>query len=299
MLLFFKCVSAMCLDRIVFSTGPSLFVTREIEEYNRSLFMRRVSFLLLIGEEDQYVRFLPELEAKMMEFFRLSRPQCHYDFFSVLCGIFVSFKKESLYRFFPISFSVLLRLLKKLTKNLEEVKGDELKVFLGACKFLDLFLCLPYDETQSMRWLFISDPESMYQGSSLESPYYEENHGTESRVLEEKGILSRIRDHWMKTLNFNLSNLQESKNQHTLGMPFLHSIRSINQISDLAPFILSIEDLVFRSALSHQHSKPNIGDLRDLFLKELVTSNQASTASLAHGNDVKNVFVPQFTSDAI
>jgi hypothetical protein len=113
--------------------------------------MKKLSFLLLAGEPDQYVRYLPELEGKMMEFLRLSRFSTHGDVFCLMRSIFIRFKKESLNRFYATSFSIILRLLKNLTKPLDEIKQEDLKVYMEICKFVDLFLFLTYDETKVAR----------------------------------------------------------------------------------------------------------------------------------------------------
>lgn len=64
----------MLLNTGRLSTSPAnaLFVSKEQESLNRALNLRRLSFVIYCGKENQYLPYLPSIQEKLVELFKLS-----------------------------------------------------------------------------------------------------------------------------------------------------------------------------------------------------------------------------------
>ena len=80
--------------------------------------------------------------------------------------------------------------------------------------------------------------------------------------MYDKGILTQIRRHWMKTLN-----LSQVELDYPLDTTLLISMKSISQITDLAPFFFSIENAVYQSVI--KGSSINVEKVEQMYFLDL------------------------------
>ncbi|KAG0261587.1 hypothetical protein BG011_000876 [Mortierella polycephala] len=120
---------AELLGRISTSPTSALFTSRDQESLNRALMLRRLSFVIWCGTVDQYLPQLPNIQEKLVELLKLSSTeQVHPEI--------------QLFNLF-------------LTD--ENVRPEQVNLFLSACKFLDLLFVLEDGTYFIHQWIFISD----------------------------------------------------------------------------------------------------------------------------------------------
>jgi len=131
--------------------GPLMFVNKDTENHNRAKQLKRLSFIIWAGQEDQYLGLLPLIQEKIVESLKIpSATSLHLQVFFCLRVLLIKFNHQNLRSFWPIVITELIDILSF---------SDNSELILAACKFLDLALTLPSitEQFNLFEWVFFKD----------------------------------------------------------------------------------------------------------------------------------------------
>ncbi|CAF3570172.1 unnamed protein product [Adineta steineri] len=224
------------LNRI--NTIPiGLFSSKEYEQ--RSMLIKRFAFVIYASEKDEYNQYLPEILVCITDLLKLPQvPILYIQVFHFLRILLIRISSKNLISFWPIIMSELIQVLLQIEQDLlSDIDGNSrsyvqrmttqeitlsnnpnliLKVYLYACKLLDILLAIPFSDIyqfQLFRSAFVDDHVKNYENSTLDT---------------------------FITFSIRLSKLFEQKFQtipiiQTSNFPLLR-LRIISNISELFPF---------------------------------------------------------------
>ncbi|CAB4494243.1 hypothetical protein RhiirA1_417017 [Rhizophagus irregularis] len=161
------------LGRLSTSPANALFVSKDQESLNRALNLRRISFVIYCGKENQYLPYLPSIQEKLVELFKLSLSELvHAEIYLTLRILMCRISNHHLSNFWPVILTELVRLFGMfLQKEPIEQPSEVVNVFLATCKFLDLLFILQTNDFQVYEWMFISDTINIINHALEWSPY--------------------------------------------------------------------------------------------------------------------------------
>ncbi|KAM9317340.1 protein DOP1A [Gastrophryne carolinensis] len=172
------------------SSSLSLFTNRDAELEQRAMLLKRLAFAIFSSEIDQYQKFLPDIQERLVESLRLPQvPTLHSQVFLFFRVLLLRMSPQHLTSLWPTMITELVQVLLLME---QELTADEditrtsgpsvaalettytggngfstsynsqrwLNLYLSACKFLDLALALPSDnlpQFQMYRWAFIPE----------------------------------------------------------------------------------------------------------------------------------------------
>ncbi|KAI9138353.1 Dopey, N-terminal-domain-containing protein [Paraphysoderma sedebokerense] len=146
------------LNRIVPVPSTNIFSSRQTEILTRCTLLRRLSYLIFVGDKDQYLPQLPMLQEKIVELFKYWNGEVFAEVLLCLRVLLVRIGSQHLSNFWPLLHTELIRVL---TQNLEVEPAnqsfDDLITLLSTCKFLDCLIALGIPEFQIHQWIYISD----------------------------------------------------------------------------------------------------------------------------------------------
>ncbi|KAI8985936.1 Dopey, N-terminal-domain-containing protein [Pilobolus umbonatus] len=146
------------LGRITTSPSSTFFSNKELETLNRSLSLRRLSFVILSGAMDQYVPQLPVIQEKIVDLLKLDHGEMiHTDIYLFLRILLVRISQKHLMNFWPVLITELMRLFNSFIYDDFQDRPEEAQIALAGCKFLDLLCTLELDTFQIYQWIFIRD----------------------------------------------------------------------------------------------------------------------------------------------
>ncbi|KAI8987465.1 Dopey, N-terminal-domain-containing protein [Mycotypha africana] len=167
----------MRISTTAYSTA--FFTNKDQEALNRSLNLRRLSFVLLAGSVDQYIHQLPLIQEKIVELLKLDHKEMvHVEIYTCLRIILMRFSQKHLMNFWPVLITDLMRLFNSFIESATATEGgfqdkpEEAQALLAGCKFLDLLCALELDAFQIYQWIFIRDTVEtlINKSSSNEGP---------------------------------------------------------------------------------------------------------------------------------
>jgi hypothetical protein len=135
----------------IMTTTPSttFFSNKEQEMLNRSLNIRRLSFVLFAGTIDQYVPQLPIIQERIVELLKLEHGEMiHMEIYLLLRIILMRFSQKHLMNFWPVLITELMRLFNSFLAVDFQDRPEEAQIALAGCKFLDLLCTLELDAFQ-------------------------------------------------------------------------------------------------------------------------------------------------------
>ncbi|XP_063772963.1 protein dopey-1 isoform X2 [Pseudophryne corroboree] len=172
------------------SSSLSLFTNRDAELEQRAMLLKRLAFAIFSSEIDQYQKFLPDIQERLVESLRLPQvPTLHSQVFLFFRVLLLRISPQHLTSLWPTMITELVQVFLLMEQELTadeditrisgpSVAGLEttytggngfstsynsqrwLNFYLSACKFLDLALALPSDnlpQFQMYRWAFIPE----------------------------------------------------------------------------------------------------------------------------------------------
>ncbi|XP_073445768.1 protein DOP1A isoform X1 [Dendrobates tinctorius] len=172
------------------SSSLSLFTNRDAELEQRAMLLKRLAFAIFSSEIDQYQKFLPDIQERLVESLRLPQvPTLHSQVFLFFRVLLLRMSPQHLTSLWPTMITELVQVCLLMEQELTAdeditrtsgptVAGLEttytggngfstsynsqrwLNLYLSACKFLDLALALPSDnlpQFQMYRWAFIPE----------------------------------------------------------------------------------------------------------------------------------------------
>lgn len=157
----------------------NIFSSVEQEVLLSSRLLKRMGFVILSAETDQFIPHLPDIQEKLSDSLKsLHNPEVCAEVFAIFRVLLLKFSPHHLMAFWPSITSELLSVLSELEAavSAELSEGvpparEKLPLFLAACKLLDTALALPpslLPHFQMLQWGFTFHiPHSVSSGRSL------------------------------------------------------------------------------------------------------------------------------------
>ncbi|KFU84490.1 Protein dopey-1 [Chaetura pelagica] len=284
------------------SSSLNLFANRDAELEQRAMLLKRLAFAIFSSEVDQYQKYLPDIQERLVESLRLPQvPTLHSQVFLFFRVLLLRMSPQHLTSLWPTMITELVQVFLLMEQELTadedisrtsgpSVAGLEttytggngfstsynsqrwLNLYLSACKFLDLALALPSEnlpQFQMYRWAFI--PEAS-DDSGLEV----RRQGTHQR--EFKPYVVRLAKLLRKKAK---KNPEEDSSGKTLSWEpghLLLTIYTVRSIEQLLPFF-NVLSQVFNSKVTSRcvgHSGspvlyPNCFPSKDIKMEDLKT----------------------------
>ncbi|NXH74221.1 DOP1 protein, partial [Hydrobates tethys] len=284
------------------SSSLNLFANRDAELEQRAMLLKRLAFAIFSSEIDQYQKYLPDIQERLVESLRLPQvPTLHSQVFLFFRVLLLRMSPQHLTSLWPTMITELVQVFLLMEQELTadedisrtsgpSVAGLEttytggngfstsynsqrwLNLYLSACKFLDLALALPSEnlpQFQMYRWAFI--PEAS-DDSGLEV----RRQGTHQR--EFKPYVVRLAKLLRKKAK---KNPEEDSSGKTLSWEpghLLLTIYTVRSIEQLLPFF-NVLSQVFNSKVTSRcvgHSGspvlyPNCFPSKDMKMENLKT----------------------------
>ncbi|NXU45921.1 DOP1 protein, partial [Drymodes brunneopygia] len=284
------------------SSSLNLFANRDAELEQRAMLLKRLAFAIFSSEVDQYQKYLPDIQERLVESLRLPQvPTLHSQVFLFFRVLLLRMSPQHLTSLWPTMITELVQVFLLMEQELTadedisrtsgpSVAGLEttytggngfstsynsqrwLNLYLSACKFLDLALALPSEnlpQFQMYRWAFI--PEAS-DDSGLEV----RRQGTHQR--EFKPYVVRLAKLLRKKAK---KNPEEEGSGKTLSWEpghLLLTIYTVRSIEQLLPFF-NVLSQVFNSKVTSRcvgHSGspvlyPNCFPSKDIKMENLKT----------------------------
>ncbi|XP_037988053.1 protein dopey-1 isoform X7 [Motacilla alba alba] len=284
------------------SSSLNLFANRDAELEQRAMLLKRLAFAIFSSEVDQYQKYLPDIQERLVESLRLPQvPTLHSQVFLFFRVLLLRMSPQHLTSLWPTMITELVQVFLLMEQELTadedisrtsgpSVAGLEttytggngfstsynsqrwLNLYLSACKFLDLALALPSEnlpQFQMYRWAFI--PEAS-DDSGLEV----RRQGTHQR--EFKPYVVRLAKLLRKKAK---KNPEEDGSGKTLSWEpghLLLTIYTVRSIEQLLPFF-NVLSQVFNSKVTSRcvgHSGspvlyPNCFPSKDIKMENLKT----------------------------
>ncbi|XP_067900808.1 protein dopey-1 isoform X4 [Heterodontus francisci] len=172
------------------SSSLNLFASREAELEQRAMLLKRLAFAIFSSEVDQYQKYLPDIQERLVESLRLPQvPTLHAQVFLFFRVLLLRMSPRHLTSLWPTMITELVQVFLLIEQELTadedisrtagpSISGLEttymggngfstsynnqrwLGLYLSACKFLDLALTLPSEnlpQFQMYRWAFIPE----------------------------------------------------------------------------------------------------------------------------------------------
>ncbi|XP_041109188.1 protein dopey-1-like isoform X1 [Polyodon spathula] len=172
------------------SSSLNLFSNRDAELEQRAMLLKRLAFTIFSSEVDQYQKYLPDIQERLVESLRLPQvPTLHAQVFLFFRVLLLRVSPQHLTSLWPTMITELVQVFLLMEQELTAdedisrtsgptVAGLEttytggngfstsynsqrwLNLYLSACKFLDLALALPSEslpQFQMYRWAFIPE----------------------------------------------------------------------------------------------------------------------------------------------
>ncbi|XP_049752176.1 protein dopey-1 isoform X2 [Elephas maximus indicus] len=255
------------------SSSLNLFANRDAELEQRAMLLKRLAFAIFSSEIDQYQKYLPDIQERLVESLRLPQvPTLHSQVFLFFRVLLLRMSPQHLTSLWPTMITELVQVFLLMEQELTadedisrtsgpSVAGLEttytggngfstsynsqrwLNLYLSACKFLDLALALPSEnlpQFQMYRWAFI--PEAS-DDSGLEV----RRQGIHQR--EFKPYVVRLAKLLRKRAK---KNPEEDNSGRTLGWEpghLLLTICTVRSIEQLLPFF-NVLSQVFNSKVT-------------------------------------------------
>ncbi|NWX42333.1 DOP1 protein, partial [Steatornis caripensis] len=286
------------------SSSLNLFANRDVELEQRAMLLKRLAFAIFSSEIDQYQKYLPDIQERLVESLRLPQvPTLHSQVFLFFRVLLLRMSPQHLTSLWPTMITELVQVFLLMEQELTadedisrtsgpSVAGLEttytggngfstsynsqrwLNLYLSACKFLDLALALPSEnlpQFQMYRWAFI--PEAS-DDSGLEV----RRQGTHQR--EFKPYVVRLAKLLRKKAK---KNPEEDSSGKTLSWEpghLLLTIYTVRSIEQLLPFF-NVLSQVFNSKVTSRcvgHSGspvlyPNCFPSKDIKMENLKTTS--------------------------
>ncbi|NXG25530.1 DOP1 protein, partial [Grallaria varia] len=255
------------------SSSLNLFANRDAELEQRAMLLKRLAFAIFSSEIDQYQKYLPDIQERLVESLRLPQvPTLHSQVFLFFRVLLLRMSPQHLTSLWPTMITELVQVFLLMEQELTadedisrtpgpSVAGLEttytggngfstsynsqrwLNLYLSACKFLDLALALPSEnlpQFQMYRWAFI--PEAS-DDSGLEV----RRQGTHQR--EFKPYVVRLAKLLRKKAKKNPEEDGSGKTLHWEPGHLLLTIYAVRSIEQLLPFF-NVLSQVFNSKVT-------------------------------------------------
>ncbi|GAO49716.1 hypothetical protein SAICODRAFT_22003 [Saitoella complicata NRRL Y-17804] len=253
------------IGRITAASAPTaLFVSREQENINKQMNLRRAAFMLLCSSNDAYLTSLPSLENKVKEVARVTRTEY------VLRGELYMFFRAMLLRFSSVHLGRLLQhflfdMQFLFNSFLEEASAtatkEQTRAFAEACKLLDTLIVVSPTGFQLHEWVFLRDTiEAVFPPIDRQSIALTD-------MLARTSITSSPPSSSCGPPSLSDNVLADLSRRQAKRAPLI-AAKTINDIGDLRPFLSYVSLHAYESSLAME--KPDLETcemylLRDMF----------------------------------
>ncbi|KAJ3208278.1 hypothetical protein HDU82_002688 [Entophlyctis luteolus] len=263
----------------VVSTSANLFVSREQEQVQRALFVRRISYLLWSGTTDQYLLQLPVIQEKLVEIVKGPAGALHLEAYLCLRILMCRMSAHHLANLWPIVLTELIQVFGVYLRG-QEQSVEELQVFLACCKLLELLLLLGTEEFQWHQWIFVDETYGLAD-SGEESG--QRHHAT--------ALVDKLKAKWASEAgtesnsssgrNIN-SNNNESGGGRAQRRPML-AMRAVHDRMQLRPFV----ETLCTHTHAHAAAAPvDMGAVEELLEADLMDVRGSSSSSNSSSGDI-------------
>lgn len=210
------------LSKAILTTNNiNIFNFQDNEEELRKLNLKRISYLILIEEKDNYINLIKKIFEKLDELLRVKTienfPVVLTEIFLILRTILLKFSEIHLYDYWTFIYTLLQNFFNNLLK-LDDLKKVNIEIILNGCKLLDLLLILKFEDFQE--WIFIIDTiNAIYKNCEVIS------------LIDKISLRDEFKK---KKCNNDLLKFGNSSNN--VKRPGLIGINKVADISELKPF---------------------------------------------------------------
>ncbi|KAF8559912.1 hypothetical protein OG21DRAFT_1528688 [Imleria badia] len=258
------------LGRIATAPSNNIFVNRENEMLVRSLNLRRLSFVLFVGEKNHFLTQLPSVQEKLVDTLRnVPSPIVQSEVFLCIRVLLCRLSPHNLTSFWPVVLTELYRIFEQIIVAVPADESEDLPLILSASKCLDLLLTLQTPEFQIHQWMFVTDtvdavfrpddwnPEAMFDQladivGSLPIPDARNGHVAFPSIAA----------------SVSFPSMAETP-AHAMRRPMLSAVRQIDSVRDLRAFFshvsISTYESVYASGGNVDWEAVEQGLLEDMF----------------------------------
>ncbi|KAI0307632.1 Dopey, N-terminal-domain-containing protein [Multifurca ochricompacta] len=228
--------------------STNIFTNRETENQLRSMNIRRMSYILLCGEKNQFLTSLPTIQEKLVDTMKnSSAPVVQSEAYLCVRILLCRLSRHNLDSFWPVILSEMYRLLEHSMIEAPPDGSEALPLILSVCKFIDLLLVLQTEEFQMHQWIFITD--------TIDAVYRPDEVAPESMLDQLSEIAGGLppsqQENAQNSLTVGLDFLSTpALNPRMLRRPMLNHLRQIDSIRDLVPFFSSVSVASYESVYS-------------------------------------------------
>jgi len=204
----------------------------------RSLNLRRLSYVILAGDKNQFLTQLPTIQEKLVDIFRsVTSPVVQSEVFICIRVLLCRLSPHNLTSFWPVIFTEMYRIFEQTMAVLPADGSEDLQLVLSACKCLDLLLVLQTEEFQIHQWVFITDTIDAV---------YRPNDWFPEAILDQLSEIARnlplAASETLNTENFVLQ-----PDSRAIRRPLLASLRQIDRMRDLVSFFSNVSISTYES----------------------------------------------------
>ncbi|KAJ1651312.1 hypothetical protein IWQ61_008089, partial [Dispira simplex] len=155
------------LTHITTVSPSNIFVNKEAEANSRALLLRKLSFVIYSGQNDQYAPLVPAIQEKLVDLLKSSQIPVvvHMEIYLCLRTLLCRFSSHYLANFWPVLLTDMLQVCHQvLTAQVDKEPVELVNLFLAVCKFLDTLVALDTPEFQIHQWIFITDTMDALSG---------------------------------------------------------------------------------------------------------------------------------------
>uniref|UniRef100_H0XIZ3 DOP1 leucine zipper like protein A n=1 Tax=Otolemur garnettii TaxID=30611 RepID=H0XIZ3_OTOGA len=248
------------------SSSLNLFANREVELEQRAMLLKRLAFAIFSSEIDQYQKYLPDIQERLVESLRLPQvPTLHSQVFLFFRVLLLRMSPQHLTSLWPTMITELVQVFLLMEQELTadedisrtsgpSVAGLEttytggngfstsynsqrwLNLYLSACKFLDLALALPSENLPQFQiyvFLKIKKKKSLSR----------RKHGKYNRMEKKKYIYIYSKQVMNKSCQ---KNPEEDNSGRALGWApgrLLLTAGSVRSVEQLLPFFSALSQV--------------------------------------------------------
>ncbi|KAI9289079.1 Dopey, N-terminal-domain-containing protein [Umbelopsis sp. AD052] len=247
-------------NRISTSPSTALFSNREQESLARALNLRRLTFIIFSGTNDQFISQLPIIQEKLVELLKLDHNELiHVEIYLCLRVIITRFSQRHLTNFWPVILTEMMRLFNSFLGNDMTAKPEEAQIALAGCKFLDLLCTLETESFQIYQWIFIVDDiDALLQKKSHPSTIIE-------RFASKLASSATGIDHYAEQPVPSNPSIDTSNGERKRPMLTMRNIGSVHQLEF---FVNHISLYVYQANLSL--APPDIAFIEGLLQNDLL-----------------------------
>ncbi|KAF9566957.1 hypothetical protein CPC08DRAFT_758587 [Agrocybe pediades] len=231
-----KTVLPELLGKLTNATSANIFANREYEMLLRSLNLRRLSYVIFSGEKNHFLTQLPSIQEKLVDIFRsVTSPIVLSEVFLCIRVLLCRLSPHNLTSFWPVVLTELYRIFEQAMASLPADNSEDLQLILSACKCIDTLLVLQTEEFQIYQWMFTTD--------TVDAVYRPDNWVPEAMLDQ----LAEIAGNLMIGETSNSDQIDNAANQRVMRRPLLGSLRQIESMRDLVPFLSNVSIASYES----------------------------------------------------